>query len=210
MKILVTAGPTYEFWDSIRFLSNLSSGKMGYAIAAAACQKGHRVCLISGPTCLQAPRGVRRIQVTSAREMDREVRQEFLSSDAVIMAAAVCDFRPAARRAGKIKKKRAGSTTLRLIENPDILASLGKKKGRRILVGFALEAQHGLSNAQEKLVKKNLDAIVLNGPAAMNADRATVTVLRRDGQRRTWRTLSKLQIGRRLVEMTEKLKAAKP
>lgn len=203
MKLLITAGPTREPWDEIRFLTNRSSGRMGYAIAQAAQKLGHQVSLISGPVALTRPKGVRFLPVTTAIEMEKACRRMLSRVDAVIMAAAVCDFRPARRVAGKLKKEGSRIPTLRLTKNPDILLGLGARKGNRKLIGFALEAADGLSNARGKLRRKNLDFIVLNGPGALEGERASVTVLGRDGSRRDWKGVTKREIGRRLIRLLE-------
>lgn len=173
----MTAGPTREYLDDVRFLSNASSGKMGFACARAARAAGHRVTLVAGPVALPDPKGVRTVRVTSAREMDREVMRVYGRTDAVIMTAAVCDYRPAGRFRGKMKK-RAGARTLRLVRTPDILRTLGSRKGKRILVGFALEVQDAEARALLKYKKKNLDYVVLNGPRSFASDRMDAAVYR--------------------------------
>jgi phosphopantothenoylcysteine decarboxylase/phosphopantothenate--cysteine ligase len=160
--VLVTAGPTREEIDPVRFLSNYSSGKMGYAIAAAACNRGARVVLVSGPVNLPEPRGVETIQVASAQEMYQVVMEQADKADLVIKAAAVADFRPVARGEQKVKKGASGAMAIELQRNPDILAALGENKGSRVLVGFAAETEDLLKHAREKLTKKNLDMIVAN------------------------------------------------
>lgn len=201
MKLLITAGPTREPWDAIRYLSNRSSGRMGYAIAQAAHQQGHEVTLVSGPVALQPPKGVRFLPVTTALEMEKACKRMLSRVDAVIMAAAVADFRPARRVAGKLKKEGSRIRSLRLVKNPDILLGLGRRKGSRKLIGFALEAADGLANARNKMRRKNLDFIVLNGPGALEGERASVTVLGRDGSRRDWKGVTKREIGRRLLSL---------
>lgn len=162
LKILVTAGPTREYFDPVRFLSNPSSGKMGYALAQVASQKGARVTLISGPTSLPPPKISKFVRVTSAEEMRRAVRKETSSSDLVIMAAAVSDYRPQSVSSKKIKKK-AKKLRITLLPTRDILKELGKRKRRgQILVGFAAETDHLLRNALKKMREKNLDFIVAN------------------------------------------------
>lgn len=161
LRILITAGPTRERIDPVRFISNYSTGTFGYEIARQARRLGHAVTLISGPTGLKAPSGVKFARVESAAEMRRAVLRHFRSSDCLIMAAAVSDWRPAAVAAGKIKKG-AAVKSLRLMTSPDILKELGRKKGPRVLVGFALETEGLESNALKKLEDKNLDIIVAN------------------------------------------------
>ena len=160
-KVLVTAGPTREEIDPVRFISNYSSGKMGYAIARAARRRGAEVTLVSGPTSLDEPYGVAVAQVVSACEMREAVVAKALGSTIIIKAAAVADYRPALRADVKIKKTKAPKT-LELIRNPDILEELGKSKGERLLVGFAAETSDLLQNAGKKLAEKNLDMVVAN------------------------------------------------
>ena len=159
--VLVTAGPTRERIDPIRFISNYSTGSFGYAIAAEAKRRECRVVLVSGPTHLEAPRGVKRVMVESALDMKQAVEREFKRCGIVIMAAAVSDWR-ARKAAGKKIKRGASVKTLELVENPDILAGLGKRKGGKVIVGFALETDSLAKNALGKLRKKNLDMIVAN------------------------------------------------
>ena len=170
MRVLVTAGPTREFLDAVRFLSNASSGKMGFACAAAAARAGHDVTLVTGPVALPDPVGVRTVRVVSADDMYRAVMKVYPRIDAAIMTAAVGDYRPAERFAGKLKKK-SSTLTLRLVRTRDILREMGKRKGDRILVGFALEVQDAVHQALLKYKKKNLDYIVLNTPRTFAADR---------------------------------------
>lgn len=160
-SVLVTAGPTREKIDPIRFISNYSTGTFGYEIAREAKARGAEVVLISGPTCLETPRGVRRIPVESALEMKRAVDKEFKNCGCIIMAAAVSDWRVKAPASTKIKR-RGGKKVLELVENPDILAELGRHKAGRILVGFALETDNLEKNALKKLKEKHLDLIVAN------------------------------------------------
>lgn len=162
--VLVTAGPTVEAIDAMRYISNHSSGKMGYAIAEAAAKRGAQVTLISGPTNLPIPSNVARVDVVSALDMFDAVMQHSTSSDVVIKAAAVADYRPLHVSEHKIKKS-DDDLTLELTRNPDILKELGKQKGNKILVGFAAETQNLISYAKEKITKKNLDFIVANNIA---------------------------------------------
>ncbi len=184
--VLVTAGPTREELDPVRFLSNYSSGKMGYAIARAARNRGARVILISGPVNLPEPAGVETIQVVSAQDMFQAVMAQAGQADLIIKAAAVADFRPKLRGAQKTKKGTAEALTVELQRNPDILAELGRQKGKRILVGFAAETQDLLKHAREKLVNKNLDMIVANDVtqegAGFDGDTNIVRLLTGDGK----------------------------
>jgi phosphopantothenoylcysteine decarboxylase/phosphopantothenate--cysteine ligase len=159
--LLITAGPTQEPIDPVRHISNRSSGKTGFAIAAAAQRRGAQTILISGPTHLEAPPGVQCIRVQTALEMRQAVLEHFDKADAVIKTAAVADFRPKRTAPEKVKKE-AADLTISLERNPDILAELGKHKGQRVLVGFAAETQDLLRNARQKVQGKNLDFIVAN------------------------------------------------
>jgi phosphopantothenoylcysteine decarboxylase/phosphopantothenate--cysteine ligase len=183
--VLVTAGPTREEIDPVRFLSNYSSGKMGYAIASAARDRGARVVLVSGPVNLPEPKGVEIVQVCSAQEMHQAVMARAEQADLIIKAAAVADFRPTARGEQKIKKGRSETMVVELQRNPDILAELGENKGARVLIGFAAETEELLKNAREKLTKKNLDMIVANDVtqegAGFDGDTNIVRFLTADG-----------------------------
>ncbi|MEW6027216.1 MAG: phosphopantothenoylcysteine decarboxylase [Planctomycetota bacterium] len=193
MNVLITAGPTYEYIDQVRYLANMSSGKMGYELARAAKAKGHQVTLISGPTALKAPVGVRLIKVISAREMYDEVMKSYPKADAVIMAAAVSDYTPQRRFKGKMKK--SGKTlTLKLVPTVDILRKLGQRKGKRALIGFALEVANGKRNALKKLKAKNLDYVVLNSPAAFGSDKSNVEIYGQQGLVKRFNNTSKRQI----------------
>ncbi len=160
-EVLVTAGPTHEAIDPVRFISNRSSGKMGYALAAVARQWGANVTLISGPVLLEAPQGVNRINVESAEEMYQRVLSHARNATIVLMAAAVCDYRPKERSPKKIKKV-SPLSSLDLIETDDILMALSHEEGGRIVVGFAAETDCVVENAKEKMKRKGLDLIVAN------------------------------------------------
>ncbi len=160
-KLLITAGPNHEPLDPVRYLSNRSSGKMGYALARAGARRGAEVTLISGPTALPTPAGVRRISVKTAAEMREAVLKEFPGATAVLMAAAVADYRPEKFFAQKIKRG-TGPIRLTLRPNPDILGDLGRNKDGKILIGFAAETEALVANAKKKLRGKNLDLIVAN------------------------------------------------
>ena len=162
MNCLISAGPTREWIDPVRFLSNPSSGKMGYELAEAALDYGMRVTLISGPTSLTPPQGAEVFFVETALEMEEKMNQFFPDSDVIIMSAAVSDHRPKSHSPNKQKKQEL-PVTLELIENPDILKNLGaKKQNGQTLVGFAAETENHLTNAKTKLSEKNLDWIVVN------------------------------------------------
>ena len=182
-RVVVTAGPTREYVDPVRYLSNDSSGRMGFAIARAAVAAGDRVTLVAGPVDLPTPDGVARVDVMSAREMLAEVRVAFRDADALFMCAAVADWRPRRRLAGKWRKKDDGSevASLELVRNPDILAPVARNKGDRLVVGFALETADGIRRAKAKMRRKGMDYVVLNDPSALGASRASVTILGADG-----------------------------
>jgi phosphopantothenoylcysteine decarboxylase / phosphopantothenate---cysteine ligase len=187
-RVLVTAGPTQEPIDPVRYIGNRSSGKMGFAIATAASLRGAEVTLISGPVALKTPRNVRRIDVRTACEMQEAAHKEFTLADIVIMAAAVADYAPSQPSEEKIKREAQATDAfvLSLKKNPDILKSLGEQKTIQVLIGFALETNDGVENAQKKLAAKNLDAIVLNNAneegAGFETDTNIVTVITADGK----------------------------
>lgn len=201
--IMITAGPTREEIDPIRYISNHSSGKMGYALARAAQRRGAQVYLVSGPTTLPAPDGVIFITVTSALEMQREVMERAAGCDVVIKAAAVADYRPLARNSTKIKKN-ADSITMELVKNPDILAGLGKMERRPFLVGFAAETDALTENAAKKLREKNLDMIVANdvsqSDAGFNVDTNRALLFFRDGSSCDCGLMSKDQLSGTILD----------
>lgn len=205
-RAVVTAGPTREPIDPVRYLSNESSGRMGFEIARAAAARGWEVTLITGPVALATPVGVERIDVGSAREMLAATRSAFRRADALFMAAAVCDFRPAQKLTGKwrAKDRRGARAVLVLTPNPDILATVAREKGPRLVVGFALETGEGERRARRKLARKGVDTIVLNDETALNATNARVVVLDRDGGRRVLSSRSKRRIGEALVAHVER------
>jgi len=206
MRFLITAGPTREYVDDVRYLSNASSGRMGYAVAAAAARAGHEVDLVSGPVDLRAPAGVRVVPVVSTRDMHRAAARLFPRADVLIGAAAPADYTPARRIAGKLKKT---PDLLRLDLKPtvDILASLGRRKKRgQIIIAFALEVQSPVANALGKMQRKNADAILLNSPAAIGARAETARIFLRSGDRRLLRDAPKSRIARVLVKLAEELR----
>jgi len=180
--LLITAGPTREKIDPVRYLTNRSSGRMGYALAEAALRRGARVLLVSGPTSLTAPGAAEVARVESTEEMRDAVLQLLPQATIVIKTAAVSDYRPKAAVGQKIKRK--GSMTLELEATPDILKELSLQKGTQIIVGFAAETENVLENARQKLVSKNLDAIVVNDVSregvGFDSDRNAVTIISRD------------------------------
>jgi phosphopantothenoylcysteine decarboxylase/phosphopantothenate--cysteine ligase len=175
-KILITAGPTVEPVDSVRFISNYSSGKMGFEIASAAAERGADVTLISGPVNLKTPCSVKRIDVSSTSEMFNAVRMNMKNKDIIIMSAAVADFKPVKVFDKKVKKEKTGKIfNLELTRTQDILKYLGENKRNIFLIGFALETDEGIQNAKDKLISKNLDMIVLNNPKEKGAGFGTDT-----------------------------------
>jgi phosphopantothenoylcysteine decarboxylase/phosphopantothenate--cysteine ligase len=173
-NILITAGPTYEPIDEVRYIGNFSSGRMGFSLARAAAQRGANVTLISGPTMLETPRNVMRIDVQTAGEMFSAVKKEILNKDFVIMSAAVADYKPIEIADGKIKKS-SDNLVINTTRTIDILDYLGKNKGNFKLIGFALETDNELEYAREKLKRKNLDMIVVNNPRIEGAGFGTDT-----------------------------------
>ena len=204
LRIVVTAGPTREYLDSVRFLSNPSSGKMGYAIAEAAAAMGHAVTLVSGPVELRPPPGVRTILVTTAREMAEAAKQAFRSADAAIFTAAVCDYRPKRRAARKLAKSNRPKR-LELVPTEDIAAALGRIKGNRVTIAFAMEDHNGRAHAERKMRRKNCDAIVLNGRENIGTERARVEYLVLGRAWKRWPMASKARLARRLVGELEGL-----
>ena len=207
---MVTAGPTVEDIDPVRFLSNRSSGKMGYAIAAAARQRGASVVLVSGPTALPSPPGVEVVRVRSASEMKEAVLRFYPAADIVVKAAAVSDYRPASASARKVKRG-SGNAVLDLIPNEDILALLGSRKSSQVLIGFAAETGDVVANAREKLIRKNLDLIVANdvSEGVFGEDSATVHILRPSGIHEILREQSKLAIANRILDVARELVSAR-
>jgi phosphopantothenoylcysteine decarboxylase/phosphopantothenate--cysteine ligase len=209
-KLLVTAGPTHEAIDPVRFIGNRSSGKMGFALAAAAAQRGAEVTLVSGPVSLETPHHVRRIDVESAEEMARAVIDQSSRVDAVIMAAAVADFTPEKPASSKIKKTEGSPRlSLHLKHTTDILAVLGKKKRRPLLVGFALETENGFAHAKTKLKSKNLDLIVLNSltdkGAGFGSDTNVVTLIDRYGNVEKLNKMAKYDVAHAILDRVKDL-----
>jgi phosphopantothenoylcysteine decarboxylase/phosphopantothenate--cysteine ligase len=203
--VVVTAGPTREWLDPVRYLSNASSGRMGFAIAAEAARRGMAVTLIAGPVGLATPAGVKRVDVESAREMLSALRTAFARADALFMAAAVADWRPARRLAGKWRAKDGGSAraSIELVRNPDLVATVARSKGARKVVAFALETGSGLRRARAKLRSKNADFVVLNDATVLNSERATVTILSVDGSVRRVERRAKRAVAHSLVDLVD-------
>ncbi|MBI5761786.1 MAG: phosphopantothenoylcysteine decarboxylase [Planctomycetales bacterium] len=199
MRILITAGPTREYVDDVRYLSNASSGRMGYAIAEAAVAAGHEVVLVSGPVSLPRPARCEFRSVQSSQEMLDACLEEFPNCDGAIAVAAVCDYRPKERVTGKMSKT-GQPLVVEFVETPDVLAELGRRKAHRWCVGFALEAQNARESALRKLRNKSCNAIVLNRTDAIGADVNNVEVINESGETAATWSGPKAEIARRLVD----------
>ncbi len=212
-RVLVTAGPTYEPIDPVRFIGNRSSGKMGFAIATAAARRGADVTLITGPVQLETPRTVTRVDVETADQMQKAVMTAAKKQDVIIMAAAVSDYRPSKPAGQKLKKiSPDAALDLHLTTTPDILAELGRVRRRgSILVGFALETENALDNGRAKLTKKKLDLIVVNAATRENpvfgSDQNTVTFIDRGGRVDELPALEKIEVAHRLLDRVAALRA---
>lgn len=209
MKLLVTAGPTREHLDPVRFLSNRSTGKMGFAVARAAAVRGHQVTLVAGPVSLPTPAGVRRIDIVSARDLLTAVKRRLRFADALVMTAAVADWRPASVSPVKLKK-RGMSRVLALEPNPDVLQTIRPCKGTRLFVGFAAETGDPVREAERKLRTKGLDLIVANDVSrpdsgfAVDTNKVTFLSLANDSlERLDLPLLTKDEVAERLVEWLE-------
>jgi phosphopantothenoylcysteine decarboxylase/phosphopantothenate--cysteine ligase len=212
-RVVVTAGGTREPLDPVRAITNRSSGKMGFALAAEAARRGAESVLIAGPSALPTPPGVRRVEVESALEMRDAVLREQAAAQIVVMAAAVADFRPAHVAGRKIKKEalaEGGGITLELVANPDILAEISRDRGARIVVGFAAESHDVLEAARRKLARKGCDLLVANdisrGDAGFETDANAVTLLTPDGQVEDLPLLPKREVAARILDRIEKLR----
>ena len=209
--VLVTAGPTCEDFDPVRYLTNRSSGKMGYAVAEAAARRGAKVILVSGPTSLETPTGVRRVDVRSAEQMHEAVTKEFAGCSIGIFAAAVADYRPAEKREEKMKKT-DGSLTVQLEPTVDILQEIAGQKGDKFIVGFAAETTDVGQNARKKMAAKNLDLIVANDVTAEGAgfdhDTNVVSLFYRDGRDVAVPKMSKAEVAQRVLDEIVRLRGA--
>jgi phosphopantothenoylcysteine decarboxylase/phosphopantothenate--cysteine ligase len=207
-RILVTAGPTREPFDPVRYITNYSSGKMGYALARTARRRGAEVTLISGPSPLSAPRGVKFIPISSAVEMRDAVMENLETSTVIIKAAAVADYRPGVCSNAKIKKQ-DGPLAVSLERNPDIISEVGKNKGKRILVGFAMESENLVENARAKLLGKNMDLIIANDltetGAGFQNDTNIVKILSRDEEIEELSIMDKVEVADRILDRIKKI-----
>jgi phosphopantothenoylcysteine decarboxylase/phosphopantothenate--cysteine ligase len=205
--VLVTAGPTQEEIDPVRYITNRSSGRMGYAIAEAAARRGAHTILVSGPTSLAAPADVEMVQVQSAAEMSLAVLERLDRASVVVMSAAVADYTPVTRHATKMKKQGA-ALTLELEPTRDILAEIGRRKGDRLVVGFAAETEHLVENGTAKLRKKNLDMIVANdvsgSDAGFDSEYNAATILSRDGGVVVLPRMTKREMAERILDQVAK------
>jgi len=204
IRFLITAGPTREFFDPIRYISNRSSGKMGYAIAEAARAISPQVVLVSGPTALTPPKGVEFVSVTTAEQMAKAVWRLFGGVDVCIMAAAVCDFRPTKTAAKKIKKG-TFSGVLELEPTPDILAELGRSRKSQVLVGFAAETDDLEKNARQKLLRKGLSFIVANDASTFEAETSRPSFLGGEGKIERLPEMPKSEVAKAIVERAMRL-----
>jgi phosphopantothenoylcysteine decarboxylase/phosphopantothenate--cysteine ligase len=216
MRFLITAGGTREYIDPVRFISNASSGRMGYALARAALNAGHKVTLITAPTALKPPAGVKVVPVQTGAEMFKAVKQHFPKCDCLIMAAAVSDYTPARPSKTKLKKQ-STKLTLELKPTPDILKWAGRQRRvctahheSKIIVGFALEDRDLRANAERKLREKHLDMIIANTPGAIGAERTTVHIKRQDLEWVQVSEASKSIVAKRIISLIEKGEADEP
>jgi phosphopantothenoylcysteine decarboxylase/phosphopantothenate--cysteine ligase len=210
-RMLITAGPTREFIDPVRYLSNCSSGKMGFSLAKAAFRRGAEVTLVSGPTGQRPPGGISFIPVQKSAEMSTAVLKALRKSTSVIMAAAVADFTPL--YSGKTKFPKANTFNMQLKKTPDILEKIGKAKGNRILVGFAAETGKNIENAKKKLKQKNLDLIVLNDitrkGAGFEVDTNIVTLIDREGKITEYPLMKKEEVAEHILNHIIQLQSLK-
>jgi phosphopantothenoylcysteine decarboxylase/phosphopantothenate--cysteine ligase len=208
VKILITAGPTEEPLDPVRFITNLSSGKMGYALALASHRRGAEVTLITGPATLPLPPVKTIITVRTAKQMHKAVMDNYKKAKIIIKAAAVADYCPKVTAVEKIKKDKK-TLSLELERNPDIIAQIGKNKGNRVLIGFAMETQNLLANAAEKLKEKNMDLIVANDlkeeGAGFRTDTNIITIIDRTGKSESFGKMTKIEAAGEILNRVKKI-----
>ena len=198
-NILITSGPTREYIDPVRFISNASSGKMGDALARAALARKLKVVLIAGPSEVSYPAGAKIVRVNSALEMLKAAKEYYRFADIIIGAAAVSDYRPGTFTKHKLKKT-ARVLNLRLVKNPDILKTLGKNKKNKVVVGFALETENLIASAKRKLKEKNLDIIVANSPKSIGKDKTTAYLMLRNGTVKRLGNIYKKTAAKRIID----------
>ncbi|MDJ0521486.1 MAG: phosphopantothenoylcysteine decarboxylase [Planctomycetota bacterium] len=203
-RIVITSGPTREYLDDVRFLSNASTGRMGHALARLAARRGARVTLVLGPCELPALQDVETVPVVSTQDLLAATREAARDADMVMFAAAPSDFRPRRRRKGKPARE-GGGQTLELVPTPDVAAAIGRRKGARVHVGFALEVTGGEARARRKMARKRFDAIVLNSPANFGAGGGGATWLTPDGPAEPLRTDSKAVLARAVLDRAARL-----
>ncbi|MBE9528416.1 MAG: bifunctional phosphopantothenoylcysteine decarboxylase/phosphopantothenate--cysteine ligase CoaBC, partial [Proteobacteria bacterium] len=206
-RVLVTAGPTREAIDPVRYVSNRSSGRMGYAIAAAAKKRGAEVLLISGPTDLAVPTGVRHIGVTTAEEMHEACMERYRDSTLVVMAAAVADYAPVNAAREKIKKSGA-KMTVEMARTKDVLKSMGAERTGQLLVGFALETENLVENASKKLKEKGLDMVVANGVSGIDSEQNRVTILDSSGGVEEFAPMDKERVAEKILDRAVALRGS--
>ena len=216
MRFLITAGGTREYIDPVRFISNASSGRMGYALARAALKAGHEVTLVTAPTALKTPAGAKVVCVQTAAEMFDAVKEHFPKCDCLIMAAAVSDYTPVRPSKTKLKKQ-AGSLTLELKPTPDILKWAGRQRRvgnahhkPKVVVGFALEDRDLHANAERKMREKRLDMIVANAPGAIGAESSTVHIKTTGSGWVQMSEASKTVVAKQIISLIEKREADEP
>jgi len=203
IRFLITAGGTREYIDPVRFISNASSGKMGYELAKSAIAAGHNVTLITAPTSLEIPKKASVIKVESAREMFKSVKEEFNGCDCLIMTAAVSDYTPVKSARHKMKKSSKG-ITLKLKPTQDILKWAGNhKKRNQAVVGFALEDKDIKTGAQRKMHEKKLDMVIANTPSAIGSERSKIQIKKNGGKWREFSDMPKKQAARKLIQLIE-------
>jgi len=208
LKIIITAGPTREPIDKIRFISNHSTGTLGFELAKEARKRNHSVILISGPVNLKTPKKVKRFDIITAIDMQKEINKRFAWCDCLIMSAAISDYRPKRYISGKLKKKKS-QISLKLVRNPDILETLGRTKKDKVLVGFALETDKLIQNAKSKLKKKSLDLIIANRKSSnMNPfgkNKIAGYIIDKQLKVKKFSNISKSQLSKRLLDSIEEL-----
>ncbi len=204
MKIIITAGPTREYIDSVRFITTASSGKMGYAVAAEAAAAGHDVTLITGPVAIEPPAGCEAVHFITVNELTQALEARFDDCDALIMSAAVGDFTVEKTSTGKISRS-AGAVQITLEPTDDILAGVGRRKRRgQIIIAFALEdapVEQAEAKARDEMKRKNADYVVLNTPAAMAADASEACILSSTGTALPWANRSKTDLARQIIAL---------